>query len=490
MVAAVGDICDALQECSRTAAVISAIGPAKLILAGDNAYVAGTLGEYLAYYDPHYGPFKALTHPVPGNHEYVTPGAAGYFDYFNGVGVFDGPAGRRDQGYYSADIGDWHVVALNSNVPRGVGSPQEQWLRADLAASTRPCTLASFHHPRFSIGNYAPGDTSVQALYQALQDFKADIVVVGHDHNYQRWAPMTATGVNDPTNGVRQFVVGTGGRGFYPIGTSPNVEASNSGTWGVLELTLMPAGYSWRFVPVEGSTFMDNGAGACKAKPTLTQLARSGLAHGASVRGDLATGPDTYRLTQGPRASFEVVVDGASGDVGPALRLERLSFDGVTVLQSGSPTGTGNAVSLRWENTLAAPVTSQYVRVRSGQCTTNCGADDVYRVRAYETTYSAARFNNSGGQVTVVLLQNFSPPATGRLYFWSASGGLLHTQPFTLGARASLALNTSSLAPLQNQSGSVTLSHDAPYGGLAGKTVAIEPASGFAFDTAFLPRLP
>ena len=490
MVAVVGDICDVFQECHRTAEVISAIDPAKLILAGDNAYVAGTLAEYNAHYQPHYGPFKARTHPVPGNHEYVTPGAAGYFDYFNGVGVFNGPAGRRDQGYYSVDIGAWHVVALNSNVPRNVGSPQEQWLRADLAASTRPCTLASFHYPRFSIGNYAPGDTSVQALYQALQDFKADIVVVGHDHNYQRWAPMTAAGVNDPINGVRQFVVGTGGRDFYPIGSSPNVQASNSGTWGVLELTLTQTGYSWRFVPVAGSTYTDDGADVCKVKPTLTQLARSGLAHGTSVRGDLATGPDTYRLTQGPRGSFEVLVDGASGDVGPGLRLERLSFDGSTVLQSGTPTGTGNAVSLRWENTLAGPVTSQYVRVRSGQCTTNCGADDVYRVRAFETTCSAARFNNAGGQVTVVLLQNISPPATGRLYFWSTSGVLLHTQTFTLGARASLALDTSSLAPLQQQSGSVTLSHDAPYGGLSGKTVAIEPASGFAFDTAFLPRLP
>jgi hypothetical protein len=296
--------------------------------------------------------------------------------------------------------------------------------------------------------------------------------------------------VNDPVSGVRQFVVGTGGRAFYPVGSSPNVEAANSGTWGVLELTLKPAGYSWRFVPVAGSTYTDQGAAVCKAKPTTTPLATSGLAHGASVRADLATGPDSYRLTQGPRASFEVVVDGASGDVGPGLKLERLSFDGTTVLQSGSPTGTGNAISLRWENTLAAPVTSEYVRVSSGQCTTECGADDVYRVRVYETSYVAARFNNSGGQVTVVLLQNTSRAMAGRLYFWSASGVLLHTQPFLLGARASLVLDTSSLAPLQQRSGSVTVSHDGAYGVLAGKAVAIEPAAGFAFDSLFLPRLP
>jgi hypothetical protein len=488
VVAVVGDICDEEQDCAQTAAVIAEIDPARLILAGDNAYVDGTLAEYNGYYDPHYGPFKARTHPVPGNHEYGTPEAEGYFDYFNGVGVFDGPAGKRGEGYYSVDIGDWHVVALNSNIPRNVGSPQEVWLRADLAASTRPCTLASFHYPRFSIGYYAPGIESMEALYQALQDFRADVIVTGHDHNYQRWAPMTADGDNDPVHGVRQFVVGTGGRGFYQIGSSPNVEAAHTGTFGVLELTLASDGYSWRFVPVEGGVFTDRGAAACKPKPTSIPLAAAGLAHGASVQADLDTGPDLYRLTQAPRASFEVVVDGASGDVAPGLRLERLSFDGSTVLQTGSPTGTGTAVSLRWENTLEAPVTSEYVRVRSGECTTGCGADDVYRVRAYETTYAAARFNNSGGQATIVLLQNLSSPAAGRVYFWSPTGVLLHTQPFALAARASLALNTSTLAPLQQRSGSLTVAHDAPHGGLAGKVVAIEPASGFSVESPFVPR--
>jgi hypothetical protein len=160
------------------------------------------------------------------------------------------------------------------------------------------------------------------------------------------------------------------------------------------------------------------------------------------------------------------------------------------VLQSGASTGVGGAVSLRWENTLNAAVTSQYVRVRSAQCTTDCGPDDVYRVRAYDTALAGARFNNGGGQRTIVVLQNGPSPVSGRLHFWSTSGALLYTQPFVLGVRASLALDAAGLPAVHQQSGSLTVTHDAPYGALTGKAVAIEPATGFAFDTPLLPRLP
>jgi hypothetical protein len=264
--AAVGDLCDSLHDCSRTAALVSALPPAtRLFLAGDNAYSVGALSEYLDHYDPYYGPFKARTHPVVGNHEYATRAAGGYFDYFNGVGVPDGPAGPRNRGYYSVDVGEWHVVALNSNLPRGPGSKQEVWLREDLAASTKPCTMALFHHPRFNIGMHGP-NASVQALYQALQDFGADLIVNGHDHNYQRWAPLTASGVRDDVHGVRQIVVGTGGRGLYAIGSSPDVESANAETWGILKLTLSAAAYRWEFLPVAGSTFTDSGRVTCKPK--------------------------------------------------------------------------------------------------------------------------------------------------------------------------------------------------------------------------------
>lgn len=265
VIAVVGDLCDELQECSRTAEVVAAIDPLHLFLAGDNAYSSGSLAEYLAYYEPHYGPFRPRTHPAVGNHEYATPRASGYFDYFNGQGVFDGPAGPRDRGYYSLDVGAWHVAVLNSNFPRHAGSRQEQWLRADLASSNRPCTLAVFHHPRFNVGLHGH-DASVQDLYQALQDHGADLIVNGHDHNYQRWAPLTAAGARDPVAGVREIVVGTGGRGLYPIGTSPDLERADASTWGVLKLTLGPGTYRWDFVPVAGGTFTDAGTGTCKPK--------------------------------------------------------------------------------------------------------------------------------------------------------------------------------------------------------------------------------
>ena len=274
VVAVVGDLCDELHECSRTAELVAALDPSHLFLAGDNAYSSGALAEYLAYYDPHYGPFRPRTHPVVGNHEYVTPDAAGYFDYFNGVGAFDGPAGPRNRGYYSLDLGAWHVVVLNSNLPRHAGSKQEVWLRDDLAASTRPCTMALYHHPRFNVGLHGD-DVSVQALFQALQDFRADVIVNGHDHNYQRWAPLTAAGVPSYPAGVRQFVVGTGGRALYPIGTSPHVQSASADTWGVLKLRLSATEYRWQFLPVEGGTFTDSGTAACKEKPALARAPTS-----------------------------------------------------------------------------------------------------------------------------------------------------------------------------------------------------------------------
>jgi hypothetical protein len=217
-------------------------------------------------------------------------------------------------------------------------------------------------------------------------------------------------------------------------------------------------------------------------------LAGRGLAPGGNVVDDLAGGPDLYRLTQQPYASYEVVLDGASGDIGPGLQLERVAPDGSSVLQSGVPSGTGSAVSLRWENLLGAPVPTQYVRVRSAPCSSGCGADDVYRLRAYETTGAIARFNNAGGQVTVVLLQNGGAALSGRLHFWGIAGQLLHAQPFALGSRASLTLNTTSLTPLQGQSGSVTVTHDGPHGALTGKAVALDPAAGFSFDSPLATR--
>ena len=218
-------------------------------------------------------------------------------------------------------------------------------------------------------------------------------------------------------------------------------------------------------------------------------LAQRELAHGMLVREDFAApaGVDTYRIAQAPRASYEVVVDGIAGDAGPVV-LERLAADNATVLDVGAPVGTGTGVSLRFSNGAAASVVNQHLRLR-GACGPACDAGDVYRVRAYETTLRSPRFSNVGGQVTLLVLQNPAAAAfEGVAYFWAADGTLLLSHPLALAARQTLVVNASSLSALVGRSGSVTVAHTAPFGVLAGKTVALEPATGFGFDTPLAAR--
>ncbi len=251
-----GDIANGGSGAETTAQLLDNI-PGTVFTAGDNAYPDGADADFANKYDPSWGRHKARTRPSPGNHDYHTSGAAGYYRYF---GTNAGPAG---QGYYSYDIGDWHVISLNSNIDMSAGSPQEQWLRADLAASTRECTIAYWHHPRFSSGTHG-SSTAPQPLWQALYDAGAEIVVVGHDHNYQRFAPQTPDGVADPARGIRQFVAGMGGAGHYVFSTPiANTEAYNTNAYGVLKLTLAPGAYSWEFIPEPGKTYTDSGSGTC-----------------------------------------------------------------------------------------------------------------------------------------------------------------------------------------------------------------------------------
>jgi len=225
--------------------------------AGDNAYPNGSPTDYATCYDPTWGRFKSRTHPAPGNHEYNTPGAAGYFGYFGAA------AGDPSKGYYSYDLGSWHIVVINSAIARAVGSAQEQWLRADLAAHPAKCTLAYWHHPRFSSGASHGSDASMQATWQALYDYGADVVVSGHEHNYERFAPQTPAGELDTAQGIRQFVVGTGGAGNYTFGTTkPNSEVRYNASAGVIKFTLYPDRYTWQYIPTSGS-FTDVGNGSC-----------------------------------------------------------------------------------------------------------------------------------------------------------------------------------------------------------------------------------
>ena len=264
--AGAGDICapDTLG-CSRTSDLIVAMNPGAAFTTGDNAYYEGTLAQFNAYYDPNWGRFKALTFPTPGNHEYD---GDGYFDYFNGVGNQTGIAGNRNEGYYSYDLGEWHFIALNSRAGGTISSTQLAWLDADLAANTKPCTAAYFHYPLVSRGNYT-GYATMKPFYDRLYAAKADLVLVGHDHNYQRYGKMDSFQV-PTTDGLRQVIVGTGGTGVYPVrGTHPLLEASNSGTFGVLRLDLTAMGYDATFVPRDGRTYTDRFGAGCNKGPRL-----------------------------------------------------------------------------------------------------------------------------------------------------------------------------------------------------------------------------
>jgi acid phosphatase type 7 len=240
-----------------TAALLDAIA-GTVFTAGDNAYGDGTASEFARCYDPTWGRHKARTRPSPGNHDYDTKGAVPYYTYF---GARAGPEGR---GYYSYDLGDWHVASLNSNIDMSVGSPQEAWLRADLAATTKRCTVAYWHHPRFSSSTAHGSQQQTQPLWQALYDHAAEVVIGGHDHTYERFAPQTPAGTADPDRGIRQFVVGTGGKDHYDFGPPlPNSEVRDNTSYGVLKLTLDPGSYSWAFLPAAGGTFADSGRGTC-----------------------------------------------------------------------------------------------------------------------------------------------------------------------------------------------------------------------------------
>ena len=258
---AAGDIAACTQGAEITAALVDEL-PGTVAPLGDTAYENGTPQEFAQCYAPTWGRHKSRTRPAIGNHEYGTPGATGYFDYFGAA------AGERGRGWYSYDLGAWHLIALNSNCSEvggcGPQSEQGRWLRADLASSEARCTLAYMHHPRFSSGNAHGGSPTVEPLWKALADAGAEMVLSGHDHDYERFAPQTPAGALDVQRGVRQFVVGTGGKSLRSFGTaSPNSQARINTAFGVLHLRLRDGSYGWRFVAQPGSPATDSGTETC-----------------------------------------------------------------------------------------------------------------------------------------------------------------------------------------------------------------------------------
>jgi acid phosphatase type 7 len=257
-----GDIsrCDKTADTATARLVASISGT--VFTAGDNAYMEGTLWQFRHCYDPTWGRFKARTKPSVGNHEYRTPGASGYFDYFGAA------AGDRGNGYYAYNRGAWHIVALNSECAHLRGgcqwdSPMLRWLRNDLANHPRRCTLAYFHKPLFSSGP-SRGNPEVRPIWRALYSAHADVIVSGHDHDYERFARQTPWGTTNDM-GIREFVVGTGGAPLLGDFNrrKPHVQARNANTHGVLKLRLDSASYSWKFVHVAGRTFTDSGTTSC-----------------------------------------------------------------------------------------------------------------------------------------------------------------------------------------------------------------------------------
>jgi len=273
-IAAAGDIVCApasRDPCRHleTLEVVEALAPDIVLPLGDNQYETGSQSEYADMYNLSWGRLRAISRPVPGNHEYQEDfNARGYFDFFNGPGAVTGIAGERGKGYYSYNFGDWHFVALNSNCAHlnggcRVNSLQERWLRDDLQANRRPCTLAYAHHPRFSSGINGSA-AYLGPLWQALYEYGVDVYLAGHDHHYERFAPVRPDGLADPTHGIRQFVVGTGGRSITPFRTIlPNSEVQDTSSFGVLTMRLGPAGYQWKFLASGGMPLADSGSGTC-----------------------------------------------------------------------------------------------------------------------------------------------------------------------------------------------------------------------------------
>jgi hypothetical protein len=283
-IAAAGDIaCDPLNskfnggfgtgvECAQLAVSDLMVGQgfSAVLPLGDNQYYCGALSDFQASYDPSWGRLLPVTRPVVGNHEYVTSGgtgcdttanATGYFDYFGSR------AGSIGQGYYSYDVGSWHLIALNSNCGNVGGcapsTPQGQWLAADLAAHPNACTLAYWHIPLFSSGGRAANNS--QTFWTALYNAGADVILNGHDHTYERFAPQTPAGVRNDAQGMREFIVGTGGANHTSLATlAANSEVQNTTTYGILKLTLHANSYDWQFVPAVGTgSFTDSGTQAC-----------------------------------------------------------------------------------------------------------------------------------------------------------------------------------------------------------------------------------
>jgi hypothetical protein len=462
--------------------------------------------DYNAFYSPDSDQTENYDAVVPGHTE-GDPGYAGHDVSGSGAtGVVNGRlaahpfAGVRDDPYSVDEAAVWNRQLLISQVlaqfreryKPAAGSPVID--RGDVADNDslgRRTDIGAIDlsgHDQDRFGRFGPsgtpaltaddvavvegtGGTTPATFTVRLSSAAVQPVTVSY-----ATADGTATAPADyaAASGVLTFPPGTTGR---------TVAVSVVG-----DLSVEPdETFSLQLTSPSGATIADGQAVATIEDDDAPPLEGLELAHGAAIARELDGGGDDFRIAQAPRASYEVLVDAAAGDVAPVL--QRLAADQSTVLQTADAVGTGTSRSLRWVNTSGVVVHNQPIRVRSSQCSTDCGPGDGYRIRTWETTYSIPRFNNGGTQVTVLLLQNRTSRAvSGRVDFWSGTGTLLATQPLDLAPRATLLLNSSTVPGLLGQAGSVTIAHDAGYGALAGKAVSLEPATGYSFDSILQVR--
>ena len=300
-----------ISSCSNTgdeatAKLLDAIPEGNVYNLGDDAYNNGTDAEFACYHAT-WGRHKGRTKPSAGNHEYNTSGATGYYKYFGAA------AGDPTKGYYSFNLGLWHIIVLNSNITRSTGSAQDTWLAADLAAHPNQCTLSYWHHPLYSSGSSAGGQSiaSMKPFWDRLYAAHADLVLNGHRHFYDRMAPMKPDGTADPVNGIREIVAGMGGIGGGNVsGAFPTSEVRNGSTFGVLKLYLYDDSYAWKFIPVAGKTFTDSGSTACHSSggggggPVISAANSSVLASPASFTAGSGSSTITVTARDGNNATM------------------------------------------------------------------------------------------------------------------------------------------------------------------------------------------
>ena len=442
VIAAAGDIaCDPAQSgfnggagtanschMRSTSDLMLGAGLAAVLPLGDNQYYCGSLRAYQQSYAQSWGRLLAITHPAVGNHEYLTSpaadrtdcttanaGAAGYFDYFGAA------AGQRGQGYYSYDLGSWHLIALNTNCTDAGGcsntSPQGKWLAADLAADAKPCTLAYWHIPLYSSGGRANANS--KALWTQLYNAHADVVLTGHDHDYERFALQNATAGADPA-GIREFVVGTGGANHTSFtSVAANSQVRDAATFGVLMMTLRSTGYDWSFVPEPGKTFRDSGSMACH---------RAG--------GDVTAPTTPAPFTATPVGATRVDLGwGASTDTGGVA--------GYRVYRDGLQIGQTTANVLQYSDLTAAAATTYIYSVAAFDGSGNTssaatavattGADpNVLTFAPTADAYVDATTPTTNFGAAVQLVADASPQRRSLLRFTVAGLGTRHPTSVTL----------------------------------------------------------